>query len=412
MNARSLSVWWDGRQVGQLVEDVHGDISFAYDPAWLESGGARPLSRSLPLRAEPFGRRQCRPFFAGLLPEAEQRGLVARALGVSEANDFALLDGVGGDVAGAITLLPEGKAPNVREAANPPRHMEESEFAELLERLPVQPLLAGEGLRLSLAGAQAKLPVLLVEGLPALPAPGQPTTHIVKPEIPRFEGSVANEAWCMQLARAAGLDVAAAEAREANGHPWLLVERYDRIAAPDGVRRLHQEDACQALGIPPERKYAAEGGPAFSDLFRLVREYSRLPALDIMKLVDAAVFNMIVGNADAHGKNFSFILDGRGPRLAPLYDLISTIQWPALNPRLAMRIGGRNGAGTLEELGPKAWAAFAEDARVTRPFLRQRVQGLARKIAGLCRPEGAPIPELAERTRLRAGAVAQSVERL
>lgn len=412
MSARSLAVWWDGRQVGRLVEDEHGDLAFAYDAGWLGRKDAQPLSRSLPLRPKPFGRRKCRPFFGGLLPEAEQRGLVARALGVSEANDFALLDGIGGDVAGAISLLPEGEAPHPGRVPEVPAPLGDAQLAEILDRLPLRPLLAGEGMRLSLAGAQAKLPVLLVGGRPALPAPGQATTHIVKPEIPRFEGSVGNEAWCMRLAAAAGLDVAPAEARDALGRPYLLVERYDRVVEGEGARRLHQEDACQALGVPPERKYAAEGGPAFGDLFRLVRDYSRVPAADIMKLIDAAVFNIVIGNADAHAKNFSFLLDDRGPRLAPLYDLISTIEWPALNARLAMRIGGREGAGTLAELGAKAWAAFAEDAGVTRPFLRRRVRGLAQAIADLCGREGAPIPHLAERTRLRAGAVAQSVEGL
>jgi serine/threonine-protein kinase HipA len=368
---RALVVWWDRNVVGLLTQDRSGDLSFGYDPAWV-SGDNRPLSRSLPLRDESFNRAACRPFFGGLLPEADQRQGAAAALGVSVANDFALLDRLGGDVAGAIMLLPPGQNPPERSTTGAPRVLSNGALADILARLPGRPLLAGEdGLRLSLAGAQAKIPVVLVEGNPALPAPGQPTTHIIKPEIERFAGSVQNEAWCMTLAARVGLPTAHAEARQAEGHPYLLVERYDRVITEGGITlRLHQEDACQALGVPPERKYAAEGGPAFRDLFALTRGYVRVPALAVLNLVDVAIFNLVIGNADAHGKNFSFVLDDRGPRLAPFYDLLSTIQWPALASRMAMRLGS---AGTIDEVTKDTWKAFAESAGITYPLLRQRI---------------------------------------
>lgn len=198
---------------------------------------------------------------------------IASILGVSAANEFALLDRLGGDVAGALSLLSEGEAPpSPAHFDTPPPPLSEADFAAILDRLPLRPMLAGEaGLRLSLAGAQAKLPVVLVDGCPALPRPGEATTHIVKPEIPRFAGSVENEAWCMALAREVGLDVADAQARQAAGRPYLLVTRYDRARWDGGTLRLHQEDAAQALGVPSERKYAAEGGTAFRDLFALTR---------------------------------------------------------------------------------------------------------------------------------------------
>lgn len=409
MSAARLCVWWDDAIAGRLDQDAHGDLGFAYDPAWLMRADARALSRSLPLRAEPFERRECRPFFGGLLPEADQRTGAAGALGVSAANEFALLDLLGGDVAGALTLLPEGEMPPAPAADMATAPLADADFAAILDRLPLRPMLAGEdGLRLSLAGAQAKLPVVLVEGRPALPLPGQPTTHIVKPEIIRFAGSVANEAWCMTLARTVGLDAAEAVARAADGRPYLLVTRYDRAERDGAMIRLHQEDSCQALAVPPERKYAAEGGPAFRDLFALTRGYVRSPATDVVKLVDAAIFNLVIGNADAHGKNFSFLLDGRGPRLAPLYDLLSTVHWPALNPRLAMRIGR---AGTIDELGGETWARFAADAGVTLPFLRRRVIALTERIETAITggEEAADVAELRERTMLRARMVRQSI---
>lgn len=400
---KRLCVWWDGRITGRLAQDDHGDLSFAYDAAWLQEG--RALSRSLPLRADAFGRRECRPFFGGLLPEADQRSGVAGVLGVSAANEFALLDRLGGDVAGALSLLPEGEAPPSPALFDTPRApLSDADFAAILDRLPLRPMLAGEtGLRLSLAGAQAKLPVILVDGRPALPRPGEPTTHIAKPEIPRFAGSVENEAWCMGLARRVGLDVADAQAREAEGRRYLLVERYDR-ATRDGVTlRLHQEDAAQALGVPPERKYAAEGGPAFRDLFALTRAYVRQPAVDVLKLVDAAIFNLCIGNADAHGKNFSFLLDEAGPRLAPLYDLLSTIAWPNLSPRLAMRVGR---AGLVEELDGETWARLAADAGIALPFLKRRVKALTERIE-VAAEDGAHA--VATRTIMRARIVRQSL---
>lgn len=270
-----------------------------------------------------------------------------------------------------------------------PEPLIDAAFAALLDKLPGRPMLAGEeGLRLSLASAQAKLPVVLVDGRPALPAPGQPTTPIVKPEIARFPGSVANKAWCMALAARVGLDVAPSEAREAEGRPYLFVTRYDRHPQDGAIARIHQEDACQAREVPAERKYAAEGGPAFRDLFALTRSYVRTPATDVLKLVDAAVFNLPIGNADAHGKNFSFFLDARGPRLAPLYDLLSTVAWPELSPRLAMRVGR---AGTIDELDGEAWTRFAADAGITLPFLRRRGAVLTAAVERSC--EDMPGPD-------------------
>lgn len=400
MSERTLVVWWDGAVVGALAQDRHGDLSYVYDGAWLADPERRALSRSLPLRAEPFGRRECRPFFGGLLPEESQRTGVAGVLGLSAANKFALLDRLGGDVAGALSLLADGEAPPSLALSPDPQPLDDEASAVILDQLPGRPLLVGEaGLRLSLAGAQAKLPVVLVGGRPTLPAPGQATTHIVKPEIARFPGSVANEAWCMNLAAAVGLDAARAEAREAAGRPYLLVTRCDRVERDGIAVRLHQEDACQALGIPSEHKYAAEGGPAFRDLFGLTRGYVWTPAVDVLKLVDAATFNLAIGNADAHGKNFSFLLDACGPRLAPLYDLLATIAWPELNTRLAMRIGC---AGTIEELDRETWARFAQDAGITLPFLRRRGIALPDRIMTRCDREGL---ELSERTALRAAAI-------
>ncbi|WP_419163006.1 type II toxin-antitoxin system HipA family toxin [Candidatus Palauibacter sp.] len=376
---RVLDIWWDGRIVGQLMQPRPGALEFGYADDWLRDDQAPPLSVSLPRRAEPFPRRECRPFFAGLLPEESQRDRVARTLGVSSRNDFALLDRLGGDVAGALQLLPAGESAPEPDADYSPKPLDEAELIDVLNTLPWRPLLAGaEGLRLSLAGAQSKLPVVIVEDAIALPAPGQPTTHILKPAIPDFPHTTENEAFAMRLARAVGLPVAAVEPRKVGDRTLLLVERYDRSAGPDGcVRRIHQEDFCQALAVPPEIKYAGEGGPTLGDAFALLRQVAARPAVEILKLLDAVVFNLIVGNADAHGKNFSILHDAAGPRLAPLYDLVMTTAYPELASALAMSIGGR---ARLAEMDLRGWAAFSREATLGLPLIRRRVTEIAEAV--------------------------------
>lgn len=377
---RTLDTWWDGRLVGQLTQNQHGELGFAYAPEWLNDTEALPLSASLPKRAEPFSRRECRPFFGGLLPEESQRDAAAQALGVSRANDFALLDRLGGDVAGALQLLPPGEPPTKPTLDQRPTPLDDEGLIRVLDALPVRPLLAGEeGLRLSLAGAQSKVPVVLVDGAVALPAPGQPTTHILKPPIARFAATTENEAFVMRLAAAIGLDVAPVEPRVVKDRTFLLVQRYDRAFAEDGnVRRIHQEDFCQALGVPPETKYASEGGPTFKDCFELLRRVAARPAVDVLKLLDAVIFNAIAGNADAHGKNFSILYGDEGPRLAPLYDLLATIAYPDLSQKFAMRIGKR---ATLAELDAKGWSAFAADAGLGMPLIRRRVTDMCERVS-------------------------------
>lgn len=375
-----LSVWWDGRISGCLYLGPDGETLFAYDAAWLADPKTPALSFSLPKQAEPFKRSAVQAFFGGILPEEGQRTAIARALGVSADNEFRLLEYLGGEVAGALTLLPEGEEP-ASPSNGAPRLLDDDALVQLLDHLPLRPMLAGEdGLRLSLAGAQSKLPVLLIDGQIALPAPGQPTSHILKPPISRFEGTTENEYFCMSLASAIGLDVAAVEMRVVADRPFLLVTRYDRaVGAGGSVTRLHQEDFAQALGIPSHRKYASEGGPIFPDCFALLRRAATRPAREILKLLDAAIFNLIIGNADAHAKNFSLLHSGGAVSLAPLYDLLSTVLYPNLHVKLAMKIGGK---AVLEDIEPRHWERFAADAQLGAPFVRTRIGQLSNAVIG------------------------------
>ncbi len=301
--------------------------------------------------------------------------VVARALGVSQQNEFRLLEQIGGEVAGALSLWPEGETPPAATYDAPPTPLSQDALIALLDRLPARPLLAGEeGLRLSLAGAQAKVPLIMTEAGLALPRPGEPTTHILKPPSARFAGTTENEAFAMRLAKRIGLDTADVEIGTVRDRSFLLVKRYDRqIDSGARVQRLHQEDFCQAIGYTSAQKYAADGGPVFRDCFALLRRAATRPARDVLKLLDAAVFNLIIGNADAHRKNYSLLYANDAIALAPLYDLLSTVTYPDLSPNLAMKIARR---ARLEDLLPRDWAKFAEETGLTEPFIRRRTAAL------------------------------------
>lgn len=401
--SRSLTVWWAGTTVGRLALDRHGAMRFTYDSGWIEDRSAPPISFSLPRRPESFSTRLCLPFFEGLLPEGAQRDAVAVALGVSPSNTFRILAGLGAELAGALTLLPDHEEPPEVVTGTAPEPLLDEELLLLLDTIRARPFLAGlgqesggpagapgEGLRMSLAGAQSKLPVVLADERVALPVPGQPTTHILKPPIPGLDHPTENEAFAMRLASRMGLRVASVRPAVVADTAYLLVERYDRRSAPDGtVERLHQEDFCQALGFVPQRKYASDGGPGFPECFELVRRVCTRPAVAVLRLLDAAIVHVLLGNADAHGKNYSLL---RGPEgelgLAPLYDLLSTVAYPRYTPRFAMNIAGRR---TLEELRRIDWERFASRCGMAPPFVRQRVRELC---------------DLASR---RAGAVAEEL---
>jgi len=313
---KSLDVYLQSNLVGHLSQDSGGQMHFQYVESWLNGSGAAPLSQSLPLRKERFSQKECRGYFGGILPEASNREVVARNLGISARNDFAMLKEIGGECAGAVTFVPTRD--RLPENRNSHRTLSSSELAAVLRELRKRPLLAGqEGIRQSLAGAQDKVAVCLIGDEISLPLDGAPSTHVLKPAVERFEGVVQNESLCMRLAAAIGLPTAKVEARSVEGMDYLRVERYDRVYRKDLIHgpvleRLHQEDFCQAFGIVSEMKYQNEGGPSLKQCFALLRKVSSAPVIDLARLLDAVIFNYIVGNNDAHGKNFSLLYRGLG----------------------------------------------------------------------------------------------------
>ena len=393
---KQLEVWLLGKHLGTLAQ-IEGRLSFSYAADWLAknatTAGIRsdtiPLSQSLPPRAEPFDDRAARPYFAGLLPEGDKRRLIAQALHVSRQNDFGLLDGIGGECAGAVTLLEPGQKPEAPDSANEVRWLDGAQLLRLLAEMPKRPMLAGEdGIRLSLAGAQDKLPVVAESNRIGVPLQGTPSSHIIKPPIAGVEGSVFNEGFCMRLAAALKLDVAGASIHEISDHRFLLVERYDRQLAKQGkpghtqLQRLHQEDFCQALGVAPETKYQNEGGPDLTQAFDLVRRATRPSAPNTLRLLDFVVFNALIGNHDAHAKNFSLLYTPQGAILAPMYDALSTAVYPNLSNKMAMKIGSKY---KFAEVQSRHWKQFAKDAGLSPAQVKKRILEIAKSLPDLAR---------------------------
>ena len=375
---KRLIVYLNGERAGILDEDGSGLLEFRYAPEWTGRQHAIPLSRSLPLQDEPFRGKHARPFFAGILPDEGPRQQIAAVLGISERNDFAMLERIGGECAGAVSLLPED-APPPLVGETRVRELSEKELGNIVAELPRRPLMAGRnGLRLSLAGSQSKLPVLILDAAIALPLGNTPSTHIIKTEPERFPGLVATEVLCMTLAGAVGLNVPPVSIRRVGNKPCIVVPRYDRSIGVDrSVTRIHQEDFCQALGFPPERKYQQEGGPLLRDCIDLLREWSTIAALDIRDFLDGLIFNVLIGNADAHAKNYSILYRGTERRIAPFYDLVCTLAWPELSKTPAMKIGKSD---SIERITPAHWQKMAQESRVGWPMLRERIADLCGKV--------------------------------
>jgi serine/threonine-protein kinase HipA len=379
----SLNIFLYGFQVGRLWLDERRRFAFQYGPEWLDRAQRFPISLSLPLQPDPYLDDRARPFFANLLPEGEIRRLIARQFHLSEQNDYTLLEKIGGECAGAVSILPDAASPSEISGY---REVGDEMLHSLLLELPKRPLLAGDqGIRLSLAGAQNKLPVYMEGEKIYIPTGNSASTHILKPPIPGLEQTVENEAFCMTLAAKIGLPTAPVAVRS-KPDLFLVVTRYDRQREKDGtVVRLHQEDFCQATGILPEAKYESEGGPSLAQCFALLKEHSVQPAGDQKSLLGWVIFNVLIGNADAHAKNLSILFTNKGPRLAPFYDLLSTNVYPDLTGKLAMKIGGENRISWLQA---RHWERLADEISLKRRYVLGMVRDMTAGISAVAETEG------------------------
>lgn len=335
----ALDVYLSDSLSGRLTED-RGKLSFAYDKSWLASENFIPLSVTMPPAQDAYRDDTARPFFENLLPEGEIRTAIAKLKRVSERNTFGLLGEIGGDCAGAVSLWPIGTT-LARNAGYEP--LSDKRLQQVLSAMQKRPLLvADDEIRLSLAGAQNKLPVYYEDQQLSLPKGGAASSHILKPGTPDFKHIPANEHFCMRLAGALGLAVPESEILRKT-RPLYLIKRYDRFRDADGtLHRLHQIDFCQALNFPSHKKYEHEGGPSLAACFAVITQFSSQPAKDRLSLISWVIFNFLIGNADAHAKNLSLLITQDGVKLAPFYDLLSTAAYDKLTDKFALKIGGEN----------------------------------------------------------------------
>ncbi len=354
-----LGVYFEGQSVGTVAVDGNGRFTFEYAKGWASAKNAFAISRSLPLDGRTGQADAGHSFFSNLLPEGHIRELVAKQLGVSHGNDFALLDALGGECAGALVI--SRSPPNSKAHSYQP--INEKEMSNRASRgLAFAETSGVDGIRLSLAGAQDKLPVKVDGSTLLLPLGDSPSTHILKFANPNYSGFPENELFITRLAGLCDLPAVRADLHAIEKNRHLLVKRYDRVVDADGtIHRLHQEDFCQALGVAPTRKYEQEGGPRFDQCFGVVDDASVEPALDTRALLRWLVFNLIVGNADGHAKNLSLLLGPSGARLAPFYDLLCTAIYRKVETRLAMGIYGNADPG---QISGKHWRGLAASIKV------------------------------------------------
>ncbi len=402
-----LDVYLAGERVGELERQGPTRYRLRYidDAVELHGEDGLLLSASLPVRRDSYPSGQTKPFFDGLLPEGTIRATIARTLGLSEENGFGLLTELGADCAGAVVVLPAEAPPPVPEGGSI-EWLDDDELAQRVADLPRNPLGVTDAhsrVRLSLAGVQPKLVVNRSRsGRIGQPTGGAPSTHLIKPAQEQYPDLVPNELFCLRVAHSAGLRAATAEIIEIGGTPCLLIERWDRSIGDDGrVTRVHQEDFCQALGLLPAAKYEAEGGPSVAAMVGMLRELgTRTLARDLNELIRAIALNFLVGNSDAHGKNYALLYEPIGVgQLAPLYDIVSTNVYRELSRSLAMTIGEIDAP---DQVDASAWRRLAASAglggqlpRAVRVFAEHIVAG-ARVTRDDARAEGWHRPVLDE----------------
>ncbi len=376
-----LNVWHAESLVGQLWRDGQDRIGFAYHPDWIESGFR--IGHVLPLQAEPFTPEDSRAhaWFANLLPEGMARERIVRQLGIA-GDDFVLLREIGGDCAGALSLLPIHQSVDQQGGADP---LDDRTFDRMLKQrgqnlLPQtsesQALLP----RLSLAGAQAKCPILLRDDNYFLPRGETASSHILKFELPQGQHVPVFELFLNRIAASIGLPVPETRMAAHLGHRYLIIERYDREFKAAKWNRLHQEDFCQIAGLRATRKYQAEGGPGLAECARWIRVLSEQPAEDLLNLLRWQAFNWLTGNSDGHAKNLALVQvkrDSHRWRLAPFYDLVCTRAWPNLDRHLAMNIGGESDPGKIRR---EHWERLAMEMSMRPPFVLKEVERVAQGI--------------------------------
>ncbi len=369
----SLYVYYEDMEVGTLLPDAKRRLSFTYSESWLANANHRfPVSKSMPLGTETYT-SVAHAYFTNLLPEGGLRNFVCGQLRISPENDYELIKRIGGDCAGALRILREEDDVSLDDPCYEP--LTDLSSAEhitsgILQRHPE--------IRLSLAGAQYKLPIYLEQEKLYLPCKHAPSSHILKFANRDYRRLPEVEFLVTRLAQAIHLDVVDLSLYAYGKQQMASIsQRYDRLLDNNRLRRLHQEDFCQVLGIPAGMKYQNEGGPSLVDCIEIIRQYSDDVVLDTHKLVRWMVFNVLVGNCDFHGKNLSFLYHDEKSRLAPFYDLVATINYKSVSLKMAMSIGKEE---VIHNVNRTHWTAQAKAMGISPKMLLDSVAEMSEQI--------------------------------
>lgn len=377
----SLLVVLDDVIAGTLTRLSGGRHRFDYDESYRERPTPTPLSLSMPIQVRSHPDHVVTPWLWGLLPENEAvLRRWAREFQASASSAFSLLaTPVGRDCAGAVRFVAPADVASLK---RPGRvvWLTDDEIAERLRELKADSTAWLGGTftgQFSLAGAQAKTALHYAGGRWGVPSGRMPTTHILKPAVAGLDDHDLNEHLCLDAARRAGLVVATTVVSRFGTESAIVIERYDRRRIGGRLRRVHQEDVCQALGLPPSRKYQNEGGPSPKEIVTLFRRVMPARVADdaTWRFVDALAWNWVIGGTDAHAKNYSLLLAGDEIRLAPLYDIASALPYDLHEKKLrfAMKLG--RDYAVFPRANP--WPRVAADMTIDAATLVDRVRGLA-----------------------------------
>ena len=326
-----LNIFHKGLHIGNLETTPNRGVVFSYTDY-----AASPISISMPDLKRVYQEKECLPFFEGLLPEGDIRRQIADFAHVPPTSVIKLLDKYGADIAGALVIVNEESSQD--ESFGYSEISSEEIRIRISQKSRIPMIYSGSSIRLSLAGAENKVPVLMKDGRYYLPRGNAASSHIIKATDDFDE----NEFLCNRLAFHCGLDVPEMRIVDFDDKKAILVKRYDRVVSSEGVvSRLHQEDFCQALGIMSQNKYEENGGPGLSASIELIIRHSDDPMTDLRGFLGITLFNYIIGNCDAHAKNFSFVYSGdlKKKHLAPFYDIVCSSIYEQFDRSLAMRIG-------------------------------------------------------------------------
>lgn len=375
MDANQLYVWMDSDLAATIRRNTAGNIVLNYDDDYRTSAGPTPLSVSLPAEEASHSGPHVESFLENLLPD--NPAVVERWRRRYQTRDLIeLIARVGDDVAGKPRFTESIDLPN--ESVSPSTPVSDAEIGARIQALLDDETQwhGGEPERWSLAGFQRKITLRkLPDGTWATTDTNNPSTHILKPAIPSFENHDLNEHLCLATARQAGIPSAKTSVEDFNGVTAIAVQRYDRTA----TGRVHQEDLCQALGVPPHKKYQVDGGPTVADIAKLLRDVSAQPQADVERFADALILNWLLRAPDAHAKNYSLILSGGSAVLAPLYDVGSDAPYDRSKQqsRLAHKIGKEARPEWIKE---RHWVAASEQLGVDIDHLLGRISQLSKDI--------------------------------